>query len=340
MAVAEEEQERISSCDGKRIFRENVLQRKKPSLLFEIIPPASNTPQETVSCSTAELHSIIKHLPIDGINIPEIHDEKREGGRKISFVPKMEPRVYGMAVENALHGRVETVINRCSVRFTRKEQESWLQSTWSDFRIRNIVIVGGELPPESYEGPSVTEMSSAICTGFNKGLNPKDYLACSQPAGFFCGGITIPGREKEAERLAAKGSSGIEFFTSQVIYEAGSVKRLLMDYSEHAKENRLETKRIFLSFAPVSCRKDVNFLKWLGVIVPLSTEKSLLSEAENRICLKSFEETGSILSDILEFRELHGMDIPLGINVEHIMRHNLEASVELASILWGILKDY
>ena len=37
-------------------------------------------------------------------------------------------------------------------------------------------------------------------------------------------------------------------------------------------------RRILLSFAPVSSKKNIDFLKWLGVEIPLQTEKHLSNE--------------------------------------------------------------
>ncbi len=319
------------------LFAGKMAGRDKPSLLFEVIPPPENTRPEKIAENAAQLRALLKQLPVDGINIPEIHNESRGGERGVKFIPKIEPRVYGKIIEQAFNGAVETVINRCSVRFEHSLQNEWLLSTWSEFGIKNLAIVGGELPAEHYHGPSVTEMAE-IASDLNSRVD-----GCGEAsfaAGFFCGGITIPGRENEPLRLAEKAKHGIEFFTSQVIYEEGAAKKLLLEYSGLAHAIGQETKRIFFSFAPVSCRKDIEFLKWLGVGIPPSNEGLLLSGGEEEVCRKSFELAASILSGMLEFRERESIDVPIGINVGHIMRHNLAASAELARALYNILKHY
>ena len=75
-----------------------------------------------------------------------------------------------------------------------------------------------------------------------------------------------------------KGSNGIEFFTTQVLYDSEKINKMLKYYDDICKENDVMPRRILLSFAPVSSKKNIDFLKWLGVEIPLHTEKRLLDE--------------------------------------------------------------
>lgn len=318
-------------------FAERV--RSGSAAIFEVIPPSSGTAHEGMVEGLWDLRDMTAHLRLDGINIPEIHNEARPGMRSVGFVPKIEPRAYGMLIESVFGSSVEAVVNRCSVRSPHDEQGEWLATTWRDFGIRNLVIVGGESSSISYPGPSVAEMSAMISRQLNIGLAVQaSGHAFGGDTGFFCGGITIPGRTgaiTEAQRLLAKAGHGLEFFTSQVIYEADSVKLLLKDYDRLCKSFSQEPRMVFLSFAPVSRKRDIEFLKWLGVRIHKETENELLGRD---ICKNSFRIAEGLLAGILSYCRDNDVSVPIGLNIEHIMRHNLQASVELAGLLSDAFK--
>jgi 5,10-methylenetetrahydrofolate reductase len=78
-------------------------------------------------------------------------------------------------------------------------------------------------------------------------------------------------------RLSAKTQAGIEFFTSQVIFNADVAIWTLRDYDEHCKATGCKPARLIFTFAPFARADTATFLKWLGVEIPLGTEKRILS---------------------------------------------------------------
>jgi hypothetical protein len=291
-------------------------------IFYEVIPPAQNTNGVTVEAYAECVAELVASasIPIDAINLPEIKDEQREmgdTGRTHLYEPKTDARRFGQRLAEAFKEPIDLVINRCAVYEHWSGQHAWLQETHAVFGIKNLVLVGGETSQVAYPGPSVTEMAQAIQRLYGNSLT--------------CGGITIPTRRSsdhrrdEPYRLLHKACHGLEFFTSQVLYEPQSTQRLLADYSRLCAESGQKPKWIFLSFAPICSSKDLDFLKWLGVEIPETVERTLF-KADMGIGWRSLRESQRILMEILQFAESEASDVPLGLNIEHITRRNFELS--------------
>ena len=227
------------------------------------------------------------------------------------------------------------MVNHVVVHDEKEEFFKWVRNTVDQYNIRNCVFVGGESPDIKYPGPTVGEASGWVRDVFNANINENEKL--------IIGGITIPTRNfensglDEAERILFKIKAGIEFFTSQVIYSSDATNKLLQDYDSLCKRKGISPRRIFLSFAPVSRKKDIVFLKWLGVEIPKNIEAILLESGYN-IGNKSVELCYEILNDILNYCNSNNIEVPLGVNVEHIMKYNIELSYELLVALSKLLR--
>jgi ribosomal protein L22 len=114
---------------------------------------------------------------------------------------------------------------------------------------------------------------------------------------------------------------------------------MLKYYDELCKENSVLPRRILLSFAPVPSKKNIDFLKWLGVEIPSQTEKRLISDKKN-MPSKSLEIASDILKDILNNNEELGITVPVGLNVEHIMSYNFQSSINMLQELSRIYREF
>lgn len=318
-------------------------------VLYELIPPPRDaTPREieaVVECVAEFIASL--PVPIDALNIPEVRPESsRETQRPQAFVPKMEPREFVRWVRKALPAHVDVVINRCVVYAPREAQLRWLLRTYHEFQIENLVLVGGESSQIRYPGPSVLETAGWITGYLNRGRWPFDSSRpFARPTDFFLGGITIPTRRKpdperdEPARLIQKARQGIQFFTSQVLYEPVSMQRLLRDYADRCRAEGIPPRRVFLSFAPVSSPSDVQFLKWLGVEIPPPIERELL-RGWLGVAWRSIRVAERVLQEILDFVTAENIDVPLGLNVEHITSRNFEISAEMIARLVAVFERH
>ncbi len=292
-------------------LRDKLLNPAVPVTLFEVVPPAAEKP-EAVDESVGELKKIQKL--VDGINLPEIHDEDRGSARTHKFVPRVPPRELGARIRREI--QTEIVVNRVVVH--DPDPEKWFRETHEQFGIRHAVLVGGESADIRYPGPSVTEAALRI-------------RAAGLPLSL--GGITIPSRENEPERLRAKVAAGLEFFTSQIIFDSNDIVWLIQ------RLNGLEA-RVLLSFAPVSHRRDLEFLRWLGADVPRDLDRFLLGPEEEtaaspETCLeRSLDLAQRILMDV--FDNLPPDPPPLGLNIEHINRRNFSAALKMLERLGNL----
>ena len=277
-----------------------------PVTFFEMVPPPAEKP-EALKSAMSEVAKI-KQLA-DAINLPEIHDESRGGDRTFKFVERIEPRVLGANIRKELD--LDVVINRCVV--YQADQAQWVRETLEKFDLSNLVLVGGESSDIKYRGPSVIETAREVRAA---GLQ------------MTMGGISIPSRANEVDRIRRKVAEGLCFFTTQVLFDSNDIVWLIQ------RLNGLEA-RIFLSFAPVTHHRDIEFLRWLGADVPADLDRFLINQTGGEKPSDHAEEafqrclnlSQRILMDV--FDNLPPDPPPLGINIEHINRRNLGFAVRM-----------
>jgi 5,10-methylenetetrahydrofolate reductase len=279
---------------------------KLPVSFFEMVPPVLGKP-EALESAMAEVAKI-KALA-DAINLPEIHDESRGGDRTFKFVERIEPRILGQKIRQEFN--LDVVVNRCVV--YEADQARWMRETQDKFDIGNFILVGGESSEINYPGPSVLETARDVrAAGLEVAL----------------GGISIPSRTQEADRIRRKAAEGLCFFTTQVLFDSNDIVWLVQ------RLNGLEA-RIFLSFAPVTHHRDIEFLRWLGADVPADLDRFLITkpagETSSHHAEEAFERCLDLAQRILMdvFDNLPPDPPPLGINIEHINRRNLKFAVRM-----------
>jgi 5,10-methylenetetrahydrofolate reductase len=305
-------------------FRDKVRKPKRPVVAYEILPPREK--DGTLNSYAEIISSLLSQTHIDAINIPEVHEENARGLRPVKNLERAEAREFGRLLQDNVG--IEAIVNRVTVHNDLDYQKSWIKETFYDYDIENLILVGGESSDIKYPGPSVNETSEYITRDLNAGRFD-----------FFCGGITIPSRKIESVRLLKKGSNGIEFFTSQVLYDGKKIKKMLKYYDDVCKENNVLPRRILLSFAPVSSKKNIDFLKWLGVEIPSQTEKRLTNK-KTSMSDESLEIASEILKGILNNNEKLGITVPIGLNVEHIMSYNFQSSINMLQELSKIYREF
>ena len=305
-------------------FRDKVRKAKRPVVAYEILPPREK--DGTLNSYAEKISSLLSQTHIDAINIPEVHDEDERGVRPVKNLERAEAREFGKLLQDNVG--IEVMVNRVTVHKDLEYQKNWIKETFYDYDIENLILVGGEKSGTKYVGPSVNQTSEYITRDLNTGKFD-----------IFCGGITIPSRKMESERLLRKGSNGIEFFTSQVLYDSTKIKKMLKYYHELCGKNRVLPRRILLSFAPVSSQENINFLKWLGVEIPSETERRLKQNEQN-MSDESLKIASEILKDILDNNEKLGIKVPIGLNVEHIMSYNFQTSINMLQELSKVYRKF
>ncbi|HUI43651.1 MAG TPA: hypothetical protein VL523_16945 [Terriglobia bacterium] len=294
-------------------LRHKIVDPSLPVSFFEVVPPEEDKP-----AALEEALEVVRAVEgsVDAINLPEIHNEARPGQRTADFVPRLDPRRLGSKLRDELG--VEVVTNHCVVH--EPDPLPWLRETREVFGIEHLVLVGGESSGVRYPGLSVVETAERLRAAGHTGA---------------LGGISIPSRTGEAERVRRKQAAGLDFFTTQVLFDPNDIVWLVQ------KLNGLEA-RIFLSFAPVSHPRDLHFLRWLGADIPPDLDRFLrldeasasdLSHPDRReqartACLeRSISLAQRILMEV--FDSLPPDPPALGLNVEHINRRNFAPATRM-----------
>lgn len=294
---------------------DKMLRAGEPLVLFEMVPPPAGKPgaEEALIKEAAKVTRLV-----DAINLPEIHDEARNDARKTNFIERIEPRRLGARIRRELG--IDAIINRCVV--YDADPVPWFRETRDRYELGHVVIVGGESSRVQYPGPGVTAAAAAVARA---------------GVGAVLGGISIPSRVHESDRVRRKAEAGLTFFTTQVLFDSNDIVWLLQ------RLNGLDA-RVFLSFAPVSHPRDIEFLRWLGADIPADLDRYLLgnhsSGAENQSSVfleRSLDLSRRILMDV--FDNLPPDPPLIGLNVEHINKRNFGAAVTMLEKLGSLYRD-
>lgn len=276
--------------------------------LFELTPPSRRSSNEKVQNYIGRIKDILGGInSLDGFNIPEVIDENHNGK---PLWRNLDIRLFGLELRKAL--KKDIFINKVVVH--EPHFLSWLKETKQKFGMTKLVLAGGTTHFFKYPGPDVWEANR---------------LALQE--GFTVGNISIPTRQKEEERMLKKTKSGATFFTTQVLFEDAAIKYLLKAYQDLCRLEGVDPATVYLSFAPVSERDDITFLKWLGVVLPPHVEEILLQE--KNLGQASIAHTQILYQDILQFCKKQDVHIPLGINIEQISAHNLSFAAQMMKSL-------
>ena len=302
-------------------IKDKIKRPRRPVVAYEILPPREK--DGTLNSYAENISSLLSQTHIDAINIPEVRDEVARGERPIKNQVRAEPREFGRLLQDIVG--IEAIVNRVVVHQNIDEEMKWLEETNLKYEIENLITVGGESRDIRYPGPTVNQALNAISQ--NDRLN------------LLCGGISIPSRDRESLRLIEKSENGSEFFTTQVLYDASKVIKMITHYQKRCDVKNTFPRRVLLSFAPVSSEKNIKFLKWLGVEIPKKTEESLLKDNAG-MSEKSMEITINVLNEILNHLEKNKIKVPIGLNVEHIMSYNFQASIEMLQELSRIYREF
>ena len=305
-------------------IKDKIKKPRRPVVVYEILPPREI--DVNLNSYAGSISSLLSQTHIDAINIPEVRDELSRGKRPVRNYLRAEPRRFGKLLQDIVG--VEAIVNRVVVHNKLEVQLEWIIETFEKYEINNLIIVGGESSKISYPGPNVDQALNEISQLFN-----------SRNGSVFCGGILIPSRSKESVKIKTKSDNGADFFTTQVLYDSSKIIKTIGHYQKLCDKAKTYPKRILISFAPVSSAKDIDFLKWLGVEIPQSTEK-YLNARPGTMTNRSLDVSIEVLNDILDFIIKNKINVPIGLNVEHIMSYNFQSSIEMLQELARIYREF
>lgn len=281
-------------------------------LIFEVVPPDIGISPSEFKKYLNQISKLTKTLKIDAVDIPELIQEKTI--KRKAPLKRISPRDLAKSLYQET--KIPVIINRVTVFRNLQEHRKWLLNLWKRDKIKNLIFVGAP-DDRLYPGLSVSQAAKLVKKFNQRGLTD-----------FNCGGITIPSRRKEVERMIKKQESGINFFLSQIIYEPEQVKKLLEKYYLSCLRKKISPKRVFLTFSPVSSSKDLDFLKSLQVNIPEKTEKLILKNKE-AIKENSIKLNIQLFKTIASFCHQKKIKVPLGIAVAYVRTANFGAARKL-----------
>ncbi len=307
-------------------------------VLFEVVPPQVGNEDKRFRRHCAYLEMLFDRVPVQALNIPEIHDESGKsdrGKRRNDYQRRVPPRRYARRLGQVFD--TNFIINRVTVQAPAADQEEWLLDTCHEFDIDTIVLVGGESGNIEYPGPSVTEMSRLTRDHLNRGKR-KHGDSPVEPTDFIIGNICIPTRRRsdfdEPDRMGRKVESGAKFFTTQIVLDDESPVRLLRDFSLLLDQKPVPAPTIFWSFSPVAEKKDVDFLRWLGVRIPDEIADRILSAADP--VSESIDCTLRTWQQLQAVNQQLPVQISLGINISVMGLRNFENGIRMAEALSAV----
>lgn len=117
----------------------------------------------------------------------------------------------------------------------------------------------------------------------------------------------------------------------------------VQDYVAYCQEMKIKPVRIVFTFAPFGSERTVKFMQWLGIEIPIGTQKRVLSKKKTS---ERVQESMTICWEnwrrILHACQRMGLDVPLGFSVEAVSRSKLEQSgaVKLFKALNELMEAY
>jgi hypothetical protein len=208
--------------------------------------------------------------------------------------------------------------------------DDWLQSASTEHGHSAINLVGRASSQGEYQGPTISQAMEkvtatktvqfgCVCIAERHTLEAAEARGKSYPT--------------EHQNMVRKQKAGCQWFISQAVYDSEPTIRLLKDYAALCREQGIIPRKVLLTFAPVSRKKTMNFIKWLGVKVPPEVEAKIL-DAE-----KPVDASVALLCDTLRtiLSECAGIGVPLGISCESVSI--FKAEIDGVHTLFGKLQE-
>jgi len=298
---------------------EKLKQSESGIFLYSLTPPGEDISREKLMELNRRRASRISTIDVDGLSIYDVQEEKdrNRNMRTYKYRPALDPLEYARTINR--HNNLQQIIYLA----TGKYDEEELDFIFSNNSDKIFVLVG-----------SPTKNTTVKCS-LNRAME------ISQSYENSTGAVLIGERHSqggsEVVRMLEKIDRGIDFFISQCIYDGSLYEKLLSDYKEESNLLNFPMKPVILTFSPIGNRSSLEFMKWLGVDIPVNFTKDLpSSDSFLQYSIQFLEKMGRRLIDFAIER-----DIPIGINFESVISKRAEvlASLELAENLSTYLDD-
>ncbi|HYA57766.1 MAG TPA: hypothetical protein VEH57_04800 [Thermoplasmata archaeon] len=280
-------------------------------LFFEPVPPPARASTALAESRVAAAARLVEAIDrVDAINVPELVDENHEGR---PYYRTQDPRAFARAVADARP--LEVVVNKIVAHLDRAALERWVTESVAT-GVRHLVLVGGSSRYIPYPGPSVIEADQLV----------RPIVA---PHAGTVGNIAIPQRTGEAHRMLTKTRAGASFFTTQLVFDATSVARMIREYDHLCRRANLSPAAVLVSVAPLADEGDIDFARWFGAEIPEEAERAILEGTDSDPVGRSIDRALAVWEETLRLTRADELEVPVGANVEQISARHLDAAGEL-----------
>ncbi|KAL9184467.1 hypothetical protein ACHAXT_002553 [Thalassiosira profunda] len=303
----------------------------RPVFLLGDVPPGEGTPPGKCQDIAGKFIARSRPLAKDGYIVYDIQDEPGRTDMERPFPYRRVMDSSGYAALLARSSGKECLVYKCvaDVNF-----DQWLETAKDTHGHRAINLVGRASSEGKYEGPTIGEAMQKVSSVKDVGFGCVCIAERHTLEAAAARGKPYP---TEHQNMIRKQKAGAEWFISQAVYDPEPTIRLLKDYSSVCKQQGITPRKVVLTFAPVSRKKTMNFIKWLGVRVPQEAEEEILGA--DKPVEKSIELLCNALRTILS--ECVGVGVPLGVSCESvsIFKSEIDGVHELFRRLQCILLD-
>jgi len=292
---------------------EKIRNRESGIILYGITPPKKGTDPEKIK-EIAELQmQRLKPLNVDGLILYDIQDEKSRTDvqRPFPFMETLDAFFYSNDYLDTL--AIPKVIYRSVGKYSKAELSQFLATASSTDNL--TVFVGAASKSQSI----TLSMSDAY------------QLKAETNTDLLLGGVTIPERHQskgdEHIRVFNKIAQGCSFFVSQGVYDVNASKNFLSEYYYYGREHNIPLVPILFTLTPCGSVKTLEFMKWLGISIPMWLENELIHSED--ILQKSVNYSEQSWLELKSFAD--EKNIPIGCNIESVAIRKVEvdASIDL-----------
>jgi len=301
-------------------LKEKISIRASGIFLYGLIPPKVKHDSSKVAAIAKKQADRIRQLPVDGLILYDIHDEKdrNDQERTFPYLETIDPKEYAQVHLGDLD--LPKVIYRCVGKYSKETFKNWLKEEETGSL---SVFVGA--------ASSQSKPDLPLGQAYNLYKDHGQHITL--------GGVCIPERHHKKSdehlRLLSKQARGCQFFISQAVYNLEEAKNFLSDYYYHCYQVKEEMVPIIFTLSPCGSKKTLDFLKWLGISISKWLENDILNSRNS--VMTSVDILCRNFQDLWTFAQSKG--IPIGCNIESIAtsRKEIDASVILAEKISKIM---
>ncbi|MBV1859624.1 MAG: hypothetical protein KUG77_14520 [Nannocystaceae bacterium] len=292
-----------------------------PRLTYGITPPKLSFDAQRRKTLAEQQTSRVGALPIDALVVYDLQDEssRTDAARPFPYLQTVDPLDY--ATQDLAGLEMNKVVYRSVAKQGESELVSWMQRAQAH-RVATVFV-----------GAPSAEATIRLRLSDAYRLRQANYPE------LLLGGIAIAERHRargeEDARIAFKQHAGCSFFVSQAVYDVTATKDLLSDLWFRSVRDHKPMPAVLVTLSPCGSLKTLEFLDWLGVVVPRWVQNELREAGD--ILRTSVDTALAAFEELHAFAESKGFR--LGCNVESVAlrKAEIDASVEMVHRVAGLM---